>query len=227
MNMNKKLLILGDKDPFLWALMRMIKGLIKSRENIYILEPGEHLDNGIITGNAKEILVLLNTSTNTPAQVNQWVWRELRLNDKAIGKEMAGLPVIVLGLSQQFLETPEGKVFRDFSLHHKYLTKPLNLGQFLQAITNICAINPFSLVVIKGDAPHLLTGALEHDLGLISKKFNFNGTDEEIKDRFRKVEFDLENYRKLQKNPKRLAKLTKEVKILKNEILKKRGNIWQ
>jgi hypothetical protein len=135
--------------------------------------------------------------------------------------------VIVLGLSRQFLETPGGKVFRDFSLHHKYLSKPLNLGQFLQALKNICPINPLSLGVIKGDAPHRLTGALEHDLGLISKKFNFNGTNEEIKDRFRQVEIDLENYRKLQKDAKKLAKLTKEVKILKKEILKKKGNIWQ
>lgn len=225
--MSENLLIAGNQDPFLWTLLRTIKGLVKYHEKTHVFRPGQHVAEDIKLENPGEVVVLLNTADDTPTQVNNWVWRKLRLNDKIIGKEMAGLPVIVLGLSQKFIETPEGKVFRDFSKHHKYLTKPLNLRQFLMALTNISPINPPSLCVVKGDAPHRLTGALEHDLGMISKKFNFDAAGGEIKKRFRRIEVDLENYSVLEKNPRKIARMAKEVKILKNEILKKRGNIWQ
>jgi hypothetical protein len=213
--MNKIVVIPGEKDPLLWALIRILG------------EPRVIFDKENITGIPTETVILLNTSGNTAEMVNKWVWREIRLNEKKIGKERAGLPVIVLGTDKKFLETPEGKVFRDFPLHHKYFPKPVNLYAFLTGFSSIYPVKPHSLCVINGDAPDNLSGALEHDLTNILQKFDFEGSSEKLMERFRKIEIDLDNYKKLTKNRKTLAKLTKDVKILKDEILKKRGNIWQ
>lgn len=225
--MIKKLVILGDREPSLWVLLRIIRKHRKGPIEIYFPESRQIFEKEKIMGTPREILVLINAVGNIPAQVNKWVWKELRLNDRKIGREMAGVAAIVLGQDEKFLETPEGKVFRDFPLHHKYLIKPIDLHKFLAALENVYPINPYSLCVVKGDAPENLIGALEHDLANILQKFNFEGSDDEVKKRFHKVEIDLDNYSKLAKNKKRLARLKKEVKRLKEEIIKRKGEIWQ
>ncbi len=213
--MNKIVVVPGGKDPFIWALMRILG---ESRVII-------HKES--ITGIPAGAVILLNTSGNTTEMVNKWVWREIRLNEKRIGKERAGMPVIVLGTGKKFLETPEGKVFRDFPLHHGYFTRPVNLYDLLAGLSGIYPVKPHSLCVINGDAPGNLSAALEHDLANILQKFDFGGSGEALKERFRAIEIDLENYKKLAKNTKTLAKLAKDVKIVRDEILEKRGNIWQ
>jgi len=225
--MEKTLLISGEKEPFLWALMRILGKSGNDRINIRFPASEKDFDEEVAAGTPEKTVILINTSGNTPELVNKWVWRKLRLNEKKIGKDKSGLPVIVLGPRDKFLETPEGKVFRDFPQHHKYITKPLNLYRFLLDISHVYPINPHSLCVIQGDAPGLLIGALEHDLANILQKFDFDGSDEEVGERFHRIEIDLENYLRLKKNSKKLAKIRKEVKILKDEILKRRGNIWQ
>lgn len=224
--MDKTLLILSIKEPFLWALMRILRKTGKGHINVCYIASEKNFDEKVISGIIEGTVILINTAGNTPEWVKKWVWRKLRLNENKIGKARAGLPVIVLGMGKKFLETQEGKVFRDFPPHHKYIPKPVNLYDFLTGLGSIYPLRPHSLCVIKGDAPNNLVGALEHDLNNILKKFDFEGNSEKLKERFQKIEIDLSNYKKLTKNRKTLAKLTKKVKILKDEILKKRGNIW-
>lgn len=214
----KAIILIGDRTPFLLALKRAALDIADSIEFAR-----EEFEPKL----SKSVTILLDMACDTSSQVIKWVWNKLRLNEERIGKDLACLPVSVLGMDRGFIETPEGKVFRDFPKHHRYNIKPLNLYKFLVSLSCLVPIHPNSLSVIKGDAPESLLGALEHDLKAISLKFNYNGTDEELIERFHRVEVNLRNYESLQKDMRKVQKFRKEVDRLKEKIIKRRGNIWQ
>lgn len=217
--------LVGNKEPLFMVLERILLGL-KNGNNVILLNIGDFEDELLKEKSAK-ILIIFNVIFDTPSQINKLVWNKLRLNEERLGKKIAGLPVLILGMDKKFLETPEAKVFRDFPAHHQYLTKPLNLYKLLLTLTILSPIDQSSLSVIKGDAPESILGALEHDLKSVSKKFDYSGTDEEIGKRFHNVEINLKNYEIYQKDKKKLRKVKEEVETLKKEIRKRKGKTWR
>ena len=218
-----KSVFIGDEDPFFLVLERILRGIGKTE----FWEEKEFHINLEKEKESNDLLILLNTTDNTSAQVVKWIWNKIRLCDELLGRKLAGSPILVFGMDRKFTETLEGKVFRDFPSHHQYLTKPLNFTKFIKALNTLSPIDPSSLSVIKGDAPYSVLGALDHDLKSISQKFDYDGTEVEIKKRFREIKVDLNNYEFLENNKKKIQKTRKEVERLRNEIIRQRGNIWE
>ncbi len=225
--MKKNVFIAGDIDPFLLTFKRVFSNVHSIHFEFFLADNLEHFGRQIRSKSPGETMLLLNTVFDTASQVNFWVWRYMRLNEKMIGKEAAGIPVIVFGWDEEFLETQEGSVFRDFPMHHKYLTKPFSTYRFLLELGKLCPINPHSLCVIKGNAPDNMLFALEHSFANILQRFDFTGSDEDVKKKFLKIETDFEIYSKLGKSRTKHTKLKEELLLLKKEIVKKRGQIWQ
>jgi len=215
------IVIIGNKDPFVLALQRTIFNLYD--KFIFV---GEY-DFERIVERTQSVFLILDTRYDVPSQVIKWVWNKLRLNEERIGKKLAGLPILVLGMDKKFLELPEGKVFRDYKYFHQYLTKPLNLQNFLKTLSILSPIDPSSLPVVNQDAPKSLLGALEHDLKDISKKFNYNRDYKKLKKRFHDIIIDLSNYELLEKDEKKVLKAKEEVGKLENKIVKRMGNKWE
>lgn len=214
---------MGQKTPFFLNFERIFLGIgIKPK---FLNE--NNFQSKLSAKKSVDIIITIDTNYNTSSQVNKWIWNRLRLNEERIGKELAGLPVLVLGIDKKFIEKPEGKVFRDFKWCHQYLTKPLNLQKFLEALSILSPIDPGSLSVIKEDAPESMLGVLEHDLKAISQKFNYNGSDENVRKRFHEVKIDLKNYETLEKDKKKARRIKEEIEKLKTEIIKRKGNIWK
>lgn len=216
--------LFGDKEPSVLALKKLLSNN-KDIELVYLSKNKFGVYFQIML-NSKTIIIL-NTTNNTPLQVNTFMWGQLRSNYENIGKKLAGLPVIVLGMDKHFLKKSEGKVFRDFPAHHQYLTKPLNLYKFVKSLNELSSVDSSSLPVINGDAPESVVNALEHDLRDISKKFDYNGSDQEIKDGFASVIADFRNYQLLQKDKRKVKKLEKEVERLKKQIITIKGKLWK
>lgn len=217
------LIVTEGISPFVLALRRtalLLENKVKFVREIDYEEELKRL-------NPKNSLIILDILYNIPFRINHWLWNRLRMNEERIGQELAGLPVLVLGMDKRFLKTPEGKVFRDFPVHHQYLTKPLKLHKFLVGLSNLFPINRVSLCVIKGDAPVSMLDALEHDLISISSKFNYYGTDEDVSKRYYQIQADFNIYRNLETDKRKVTKANHEVNKLREEIINRRGKIWK
>ena len=218
----KEILIVGRKDTLYFAIMRAINQSAKIK---FVGE--SDFKKEILQQKPNKCLIIINTNSDTVTLINKWLWIKLRLNEKELGKELAGLPVIVLGMDKEFLDSPSGKVFKDFRAHHSYLTKPINLYQFILSLSNLSPIDLLSLSVINSDAPNSLCDSYWHDLRCISQKFNYSASDEEIKRRIRQIEVDFNNYEHLENNKKNIKAIGNEIEKLKTKVLNRRGNIWK
>lgn len=112
----------------------------KVRNNLYIVGDGEEaLDflqkKGKYAGVPQPDLILLDL--NLPKKNGEEVLEEIKSND-----ELRNIPVVILTVSKS-----EEDISRAYNLHANcYITKPLNLDQFIEVIKNI---NEFWLAIVK------------------------------------------------------------------------------
>jgi len=158
----QKFIIAGEQDAFLLVFKRIIKPFCKN----FVYVDNYHYEEEIQTSKADGTLIILNTEYDTANKVNEFMWQRLRLNEQNVGKNKAGLPVLVIGSDSDFLNSPsgEGYVFKKHSPQQKYITKPLNLFKCLWMLNNLSRIDPNSLSIINECAPDSLINRLKLDL---------------------------------------------------------------
>ena len=228
MKNRQNIFIIGQEGVFLQVLLRVLAALKNTNVELISREQDEDFYEKLSqTGGGKTVLVI-DATFDVKSVIVEWLWMRLRRNAKIIGNKIAGLPVIILGMDKNLLESPEGKAFRDSMCHHRYFRKPFNLKAFLIALDELSPILPADLpVIIAHNCPDSLKYAYEHNLTLISQKFSYHGTDDDIRKRFRRAENDLDNYASSTSSRENVESLTKELQKLKSEILSRKGDIWQ
>lgn len=228
MNNRRNIFIIGQESAFLQVLLRVLSALKNSYVKLISTEQGEDFCETLSQTRVGNTVLVIDAAFDVKSVVVEWLWRRLRRNAKAIGKKVAGSPVILLGMEGDLLQSPEGKVFRDSRCHHRYFRKPFDLRAFLTAVDEMSPISSADLpVIIANNCPDSLEYAYEHDLILVSQEFSYNGTNEDIKRRFRRVELDLDNYASLAHDRASIESFMHEKEKIRSEILSRRGDIWQ
>jgi hypothetical protein len=220
MEIDTHIIVLGQQYSFSSLLIKILTFLENVTVEFIRADENNMLHEKLLQIKRHKVILVIDAFYDNVNPVIKWLWNGVRLSEGTIGRELAGIPVVLLGIDKKFLEAPEGKVFQDFSAHHQYLIKPLNMHSLLKTLNDLSPVNPSSLPVINSDAPHSVINALEHDLKDISKKFNFSGTNDEINKRFSDVEVDLRNYERLQSNKLKIKKAQEEVLMLESIIRK-------